>query len=94
MTPEQIRTAIAQYRQILLAQDIEPECYPSDDLMSMTDKSKVLPHCLWMIGEIPAMLAQGDTNKAEHWLCFIQGCLWMNGMYSITNLRDHNRPIP
>lgn len=92
MTPQQIQEALTLYRQILKAHEIEPVAYPHDDLIPLTDKRNVLPHCSWMIEAIPAILADGDTEKAGRWLCFIQGCLWTNGMYTITDLKNHNRP--
>lgn len=31
-------------------------------------------------------------EKAMRWLGFIQGALWLNGDFTLDELRDHNRP--
>jgi hypothetical protein len=46
-----------------------------------------LDHIKWMLEELPE-----DLDKANRWLGFIQGVLWANGMYTIDDMREHNRP--
>jgi hypothetical protein len=68
---------------------------------------RVLQHLRWMIREAGTMLVEADAlppdmdgdsrrrelrNKAMRWLCFIQGVLWIQGMFTINEMKDHNRP--
>lgn len=47
-----------------------------------------LPHLLFMLDNMPD---EEDTAKFNRWLGFIQGVLWMNGEFSLTQLRDQTR---
>ena len=57
-------------------------------------------HLLWMCEETRKFLArgedwshptQGNVEKAMRWLGFIQGGLWAGGIYSIEDMKNHNR---
>ena len=48
-------------------------------------------HMLWMCNEVEKFVSQGRKEKAFRWLGFIQGCLWMNGDYTLSQLANHNR---
>ena len=65
-----------------------------------------LEHALWMLHEMRTMLHNahavwsdpewdlGDTvdgDKINRWLGFVQGVLWTTGVYTIDDMRDHNR---
>jgi hypothetical protein len=50
-----------------------------------------LGHCLWMLDRIEEMVANNQTEKAFRWLGFVQGIFWAQGVYSIDQMRDHNR---
>jgi hypothetical protein len=45
-----------------------------------------------MCGEIEAFVNEGRTDKAMRWLGFVQGVLWMAGVYSLHEMQNHNRP--
>jgi hypothetical protein len=47
-------------------------------------------HVYWMLGQMKGMVE--DSEKFARWLGFVQGVLWMEGLYSIDELREHNRP--
>jgi hypothetical protein len=37
------------------------------------------------------IIDSNETEKAMRWLGFIQGVLWMESIYSIDEMREHNR---
>jgi hypothetical protein len=46
-----------------------------------------LRHALWMCKKIPELAA----DKQNRWLGFVQGILWANGVFTIGEMRGHNR---
>lgn len=46
-----------------------------------------LQHALWMCDEVDHLMVIGDWGKAMRWLGFIQGVLWMSGIFAIDDLR-------
>lgn len=63
-----------------------------------TPKYATLCHALWMCGQTREFLRQGRLAKAYRWIGTIQGILLMNGVFSIVDLKEHNRfdlpPVP
>ena len=55
-------------------------------------ESQSINHLLTMIPKIREFLKQGRKEKAFRWLGFIQGALWINGSFTIEELKTHNRP--
>lgn len=51
----------------------------------------VYEHVLAMIDRIDPLVEAGRRDKAMRWYGFIQGVLWVMGMYSIDELREHSR---
>jgi len=51
-----------------------------------------LAHCYGMFDEMEAFLKEGRMDKVFRWLGFIQGCLWRSGIYTVEELKNHNRP--
>ena len=51
-----------------------------------------LQHVLNMLVTTWDFVCEDRREKAFRWLGFIQGVLWAEGIYSIDELRDHNRP--
>lgn len=47
------------------------------------------PHLLWMCEEI--LSGKVDGEKAHRWLGFVQGVLFDDGQYTISQLQDHNK---
>ena len=48
-------------------------------------------HVRGMLSAVLAHEAGGDREKAMRWIGFIQGALWVLGVYTIDQMRDHNR---
>lgn len=89
MTREKVKEVMDIYRQFFIQQRIQKEDYPRNELLPAAVKG--LPHCHGMLDKMEEFLKQGRREKAERWLCFIQGCLWSNGYFTIGQLADHNR---
>jgi hypothetical protein len=56
-----------------------------------TPKFDTLNHALWMCKQTRLFLRAGRFAKAYRWIGTIQGILLMNGVFSITELKGHNR---
>lgn len=50
-----------------------------------------LNHALWMCEEALKLVEHGRWAKAHRWIGMIQGLLFMTGIYSIADLKEHNR---
>jgi len=49
-------------------------------------------HIRWMIQEIPKLIDNPHKiEKANRWLGFVQGVLWIKGYFTIEKMKDHNR---
>jgi len=51
-----------------------------------------LAHVLTMFGRMKLMV-NDDVDKFCRWLGFVQGILWTEYIYTIEELKDHNRAI-
>lgn len=56
-----------------------------------TPKFDTLNHALWMCDRVREFLRAGRLAKAYRWIGTVQGILLMNGVFSIVELKDHNR---
>src|SRR5574340_189970 len=56
-----------------------------------TPKFDMLNHALWMCGQCRDFLRAGRLAKAYRWIGTIPGILLMTGVFSIMELKDHNR---
>jgi hypothetical protein len=50
-------------------------------------------HALWMCREATTFVVEGRLDKAERWLGFVQGALWILGVFSIDEMREHVRSM-
>ena len=51
-----------------------------------------LKHCHGMLDKIEEFVRQDRMEKVFRWLGFIQGFLWGQGIYTLDELKEHNRP--
>lgn len=67
--------------------------YEVDGGLVVPFKDEQLRHLRWMSGTILAMVASGEMSegKAFRWLGFMQGVLWSQGVFSLEQLKEHNR---
>lgn len=90
MTPEKIKQVIQRYREQFVALGIEPKEFPHGELVGSSKGT--LEHCSSMLDRMETFVSEGHLEKAFRWLGFIQGCLWMQGVYSLDALKEDNRP--
>lgn len=82
MTPEKVKEVIEMYEKKtaeLCVSSIQPA-------------SDVISHIYKMCPKVKVFLDEGRIEKAMRWLGFIQGALWVEGVYDIEEMKDHNRP--
>lgn len=90
MTPEKVLQVIEIYRKLFTDEDIGKINYPHDELVDCAETG--LDHCHGMLDKIVEFVREGRTEKAFRWLGFIQGVLWSNRVYTLTDIKNHNRP--
>lgn len=82
MTIEQIRQVVELY---------DSRLYPAAAPVPEQEGGSRLQHVRWMCQQIPKMLDEGHLEKVNRWLGFIQGVLWLENIYTIDQMRNHNR---
>ena len=90
MTPEKVLQAIDTYRRFCIENGIGKIDYPHDNLLEHAEMG--LDHCHGMLDKMVEFVHEGRMEKVFRWLGFIQGVLWSNRVYTITDLENHNRP--
>lgn len=90
MTPEKVTEVIETYRQVFLEKNIGKINYPHGNLLD--EEAHSLEHCHGMLDQMIKFVEEGRMEKAFRWLGFIQGVLWSNRVYTLTDLKNHNRP--
>lgn len=92
MTKEKIEEVIEFYEEYLLGYRANRYAVDKKILNFDEDKVIVLEHCRYMIDKIKIFLQQDRIEKAFRWTGFVQGCLWAAGVFSVNQIKDHNRP--
>lgn len=92
MTNEQILSAIEEYRTCFVNLCIEAETHPHDIKLSQHNNINAdIKHCATMLDKMVDFVNEGKIEKAFRWLGFIQGVLWSRGLYTLDQLKEHNR---
>lgn len=55
---------------------------------------KAVAHCAGMLEKIEVFVKEGTPeswDKANRWLGFLQGVFWVQGIYTLNQMRDLNR---
>ena len=89
MTPEKTLEAIETYRRLFAERNVGKINYSHDSLLD--GEIHGLEHCHGMLDKMVGFVHDGKMEKAFRWLGFIQGVLWANGIFSLSDLKDHNR---
>ena len=74
-----------------IAQRYDNKLFPLAGVINEAKGGSKFQHIRWMCQQIPIMVDAGQIEKANRWLGFIQGTLWTTNMYSIEEMRNHNR---
>ncbi len=56
-----------------------------------TPKFETLCHALWMCDRTREFIRACRFAKAYRWIGMVQGVLFMNGVFSLAECKDHNR---
>jgi hypothetical protein len=94
MTPQQVLDALDLYEDRLKRYGAKTVRANTKSKSHPLDAQVQANHLLWMCGETRKGLEGGEeanVEKAMRWLGFIQGGLWAGGIYSIDDLKNHNR---
>ncbi len=90
MDADKVREVINIYRKKFEELGVPKKSFPHDKAPIM--KNEHLAHCHKMLGEMEIFVQENRMEKVFRWLGFIQGVLWSTGVYSIEELKNHNRP--
>ncbi len=52
----------------------------------------VLGHTYGMLPQMEQFIVEKRIEKTFRWLGFVQGVLWCEGIYTLEELKEHNRP--
>ena len=90
MDLDSFRTVLSIYRQEfeergIPKQEAQHDSFPPND-------SEYLAHCHAMLDEMDTFVEEEDMDKLFRWLGFVQGCLWSAEIFTIEELKEHNRP--
>lgn len=89
MVPERILEIVRMYRSRFIAMDVAAKDYPHDELIVFKQGEDPLAHCCGMLPKIEILVHQGRTEEARHWLGFVEGCLWISGIYCLDDLHNY-----
>lgn len=85
----EISNLLSRYEDKLL--DSGANFIKSEDLESTPNNS--LNQALWMICEMRRFGTAMSSDKFNRWLGFVHGILFMNNLYTISELRNQTREI-
>jgi hypothetical protein len=72
----------------------EPEQCPKDHAAPV-GMGRGVKHARWMMQEMMERIEKDNESspgQADRWVGFIQGVLWVHGLYSISDMAAHNVP--
>lgn len=90
MTADKVREVIAIYRKKFEEMEIPKKKGPHNSFPGFDED--FLSHCHGMLDEMEVFIKETRTEKVFRWLGFIQGALWRSGVYTVEELKNHNRP--
>lgn len=96
MTNEQMLSIVEEYVKQLERYDAWSEALSDTSVRPSFpgDGRPVENHLYWMCEQVPVFLQQGEVDKANRWLGFIQGSLWIMGYRTIDQMRNDCRQKP
>ena len=92
MDQEKVREVLATYKKKFEELKVEKKKLPKEMFGSKYTPVYVMSHCHAMLDEMEIFIQEGRMDKVFRWLGFIQGCLWTEGVYSLDDLMNQNRP--
>ncbi len=76
-----------------LEKDYPPKRMDTTKVVDQADGTgtNALCHAHWMLEKMPQLVMDGAQDKYNRWLGFVQGVFASFGIYSIDDMRGHNR---
>jgi hypothetical protein len=93
MTKETIKRLLKRYDKKLAEEGYTVMKSNGGGFINYSDEEfgESLRHCRRMITQMDDLIKAGDMDKVNRWLGFIQGCLWNGRIYTLPELKMHNR---
>ncbi len=96
MTSEKLLQVIHRYEEKLVSLGALPIPLHSNArlgfLVIFFRKKFVIDHLYNMTSQMRTFVSEDNREKLMRWLGFMQGVLWVLGVYSLDELKNHNRP--
>ncbi len=89
MTGDQIVAATDRYDRELEKEEIPVAEHPHDIVCMM--RRAALAHLRTMFPKMVQFVSEDKIEKAMRWLGFVQGVLWVCGVYTLDQLKADNR---
>lgn len=90
MVKEKVLQVILGYKAKLEEKGIPVAEFSKDGYPSSVNE--ILAHCHYMVLEMIGFIQQKKLGKIFRWLGFVQGCLWCCRIFTIWEMKQHNRP--
>ena len=90
MNADKVREAIAIYKKKFEELGVSKQRFTYNELPQ--SDNDFLAHLHGMLDEMEIFIQEGRMEKVFRWLGFIQGCLWRIGVYTVQEMKNHNRP--
>ncbi len=90
MDKKKIKEVIDIYRKKFEDLNVEKSAYPHEENLCSPESG--LSHCHSMLDKMEKFLDEDRIEKSFRWLGFIQGVLWSQKIYTLTDLMNHNKP--
>lgn len=91
MTGDKVREVLNCYRNKFQEMGIPQKRLSPKDPFPESNEN-MLAHCHAMLDEMESFIKDNRMEKVFRWLGFIQGCLWTTKIYTIEEVKNHNRP--
>lgn len=92
MKVEKVQQVINTYRKKFQELGVGQENYPHE--VPLDSPEHGLEHCHGMLDKMEEFLKENRMDKVFRWLGFLQGFLWSQKIYTLTELTNHNRKDP
>ena len=89
MNADKVREILTIYRKKFEELNVPKQQFPHNELPK--SDSDFLAHCHGMLDEMEVFIEDRKVEKVFRWLGFIQGCLWKIGVYTVEEMKSHNR---
>ena len=89
MDAKKVRDVLDLYRVRLTSMGIGQDDYPHGDYL--ISQTQALAHCHRMLCKMEGFIEEQRMDKVFRWLGFVQGVLWSCGVFTLDELKDHNR---